>query len=321
MPGRKTQKKTATFTLRLGTRSSNLALTQSRLITGLLEKAHPGLKVELVEIKTTGDEVRDKPLHSFGGAGVFVKELEIALIENRIDLAVHSLKDMPTVQPAELILGAIAGREDPRDVAVVKNGVKLKDLPPGSVIGTGSMRRRAQIKFKFPQLAFTEIRGNVETRLRKVAQGEYSGTILARAGLRRLGLLARATETLPLATVLPAPGQGALGIECRKGDLRVRRLLKPLHNPEVASCVIAERAALQALGGGCHLPLGAVGTVEAAGMLRLKAVLGHPDGSLFARAEDSMPLNRARQLGQRVAKMILNAGGQAILDRLDGEKK
>ena len=289
---------------------------QSHMIASLLVKAHPGLSVELLEIKTTGDEIRDKPLQSFGGAGVFVKELELALLEERIDLAVHSLKDMPTRQPKGLVIGAVPAREDTRDVAVVCGGTKLKDLPAGSIIGSGSLRRRAQLKYKYPQLEFAEIRGNVETRLRKVAEGQYAGTILARAGMHRLGLLKQATEVLPLSIMLPAPGQGALGLECRSSDRRTRRLLKVLNDEDVAQCITAERAVLEALGGGCHLPLGALGEIDASGQLRLRAVLGLPDGSLFARAEECLPVAQARQLGRGVAKMLLARDGNKILERL-----
>jgi len=310
--------------IRLGTRSSNLALTQSRMIARLLEKTHRGLHVELVEVSTTGDQVRDKPLHSFGGAGIFVKELETALLDGRTDLAVHSLKDMPTRQPRGLVLAAVVGREDPRDAAILRSRAHLAELSAGSVIGSGSLRRRAQLKHFFPQLEFAEIRGNVETRIRKVAEGQYAGTILARAGLRRLGLAKKITQTLPLELVLPAPGQGALGLECRTRDARTRRLLKKLHDAGVAACVTAERAALEALGGGCHLPLGALATIEKVKgkrCLRLRAALGLPDGSKLVRAEDTAALNRARPLGRKVARLILARGGREVLAALPATAK
>jgi hydroxymethylbilane synthase len=314
----------------LGTRASSLALTQSRYVANLLEKARPGLRVELVEITTTGDVVRGKPLRSFGGAGVFVKELESALLAGRVDLAVHSLKDLPTRQPNGLVIGAISGREDTRDVAIIRGSRRLQDLPPGSVIGSGSLRRRGQLKAKYPHLEFAEIRGNVETRIRKVAEGQYAGTILARAGLKRLGLLgvARASrargsragcpchaQVLSHAVMLPAPGQGALAVECRAHDVRVRRLLKALHNPLVAACVTAERAALEALGGGCHLPFGALGTVSGQ-TLRLRGVLCMPDGSAIVRAEASAPVAKARNLGRNAAREILAQGGRNVLEQL-----
>jgi hydroxymethylbilane synthase len=312
--------------IRLGTRSSNLALTQSRYIARRLERAHPGLTVELVEISTTGDQVRGKPLASFGGAGVFVKELEQALLEKRVDLAVHSLKDLPTAQPKGLTLGAIVGREDPRDVAVLRGAARLAELPAGAVIGSGSTRRRAQLKVAYPHLEFAEIRGNVETRMRKVADGQYAGTILARAGLKRLGLVAQASslpsrwmqagglryETLSHDLMLPAPGQGALAIECRAKDARVRKLLSALHNPLVAACVEAERSALEALGGGCHLPFGALGTVAGRKLL-LRGVVCAPDGAAIVRAEAAGRIAKARELGRKVAREILAHGGRKIL--------
>lgn len=333
--------------LRLGTRTSPLALIQSRSISRLLQQANPGLSVELVEITTTGDKVRNKPLHEFGGRGVFVKELENALLGRRIDLAVHSLKDLPTRQPRGLAIGAIVGREDTRDVAAIRGCRRLEGLPAGSVIGTGSPRRRAQLKAYYPHLEFAEIRGNVETRLRKVQEGQYAGTILARAGLKRLGLLSGArhlgaavkgvtshptpeltVQVLPHSLMLPAPGQGALAIECRAADKRVRRFLQTVHNAGVSACVSAERAALQALGGGCRLPLGALATVVAprpgllrkpedcARLLHLRAVLGLPDGTELLRTEGSMPLAKARELGRKVARAFLTLGGKELLAKL-----
>lgn len=326
--------KRETRNLRLGSRSSNLAIVQSRMIARLLETAHPGLKVEVVEIATTGDAVRDKPLKSFGGAGVFVKELETALLDGRIDLAVHSLKDMPTRQPKGLVIGAIVGREDPRDVAIIAGGKRLDDLPPGSVIGSGSQRRRAQLKARYPRLEFAEIRGNVETRIRKVQEGQYAGTILARAGLKRLGLLTTTVRrgdgetgrlgmtVLPLSLMLPAPGQGALGLESRANDRRARRLLEKLHHPQVAACVTAERAALESLGGGCHLPLAALGEMKRQKgkrkkVLRLRAVLGLPDGTMIVKAEEFGAPGHASALGKNVAKALLARGGREILKRLE----
>jgi hydroxymethylbilane synthase len=310
------------ITLRLGTRSSNLALTQSRYIARTLQKLHPGLTVELVEISTTGDLVTDKPLHEFGGAGVFVKELERALLDERVDIAVHSLKDMPTRQPKGLTLGAIVGREDARDCVISRGGVKLGELPEGAVVGTGSTRRRAQLQQLFPHLKFAEIRGNVETRIRKVEQGDYAATILARAGLKRLGLLKHASETLAFADMLPAPGQGALGVECRESDARAKKILKVIHNVEVAACVNAERSLLEALGGGCHLPLGALGAIRKSGTqkeLTLIAVLGLPDGSHIVRADERGSLRAPWPLGQKLAKAMLELGGREILQKFDGK--
>jgi hydroxymethylbilane synthase len=306
--------------IRLGTRSSKLALTQAHQVARWLKKVHAGLQVELINITTAGDKERRRSLQSFGGTGVFVKELEQALLEGRIDLAVHSLKDLPVSQPKGLALAVGPTRADPRDVAVTRGRRRLEDLPAGSVIGSGSPRRRAQLKHRFPQLKFAEIRGNVETRIGKVAAGDYDGTILARAGLGRLKLLGQAAQTLPLDIVLPAPGQGALGLEYRAANKLMPRLLRPLENRLLAVCVAAERAALKALGGGCHLPLGALAGVSKTrgkNILRLRVALGLPDGSKLLRAEASMRFKgrtpseaRARQLGAQAAKLLLKQGGR-----------
>lgn len=304
--------------LRLGTRASALALTQSRLVARMLERARPGLKVELVEISTTGDRVTGKPLASFGGAGVFVKELETALLDGRIDFAVHSLKDLPTKQPKGLVIAAIGKREDARDAAVIRNGGKLRDLPAGSVVGSGSTRRRAQLKALFPQLKFAEIRGNVETRIRKVEEGRYAATILALAGLKRLKLRARVDEILSYEQVLPAPGQGALGIECRANERRTRTLLGVLNDPETEVCVEAERALLEALGGGCHLPLGALGKIEN-GKLKLRAAIGHPEEGIILKAWRSGEMKLARRIGKELAGELIKLGGDKIISRLRRE--
>jgi hydroxymethylbilane synthase len=288
------------------------------------------LAVALIEISTTGDRVTGKSLKSFGGAGVFVKELETALLERRIDIAVHSLKDLPTRQPRGLLVAAISQREDPRDAVVTRNGVALNQLPVGSIVGSGSPRRRAQLKARFPNLEFAEIRGNVETRLRKVDEGQFAATILALAGLNRIGLQARASAVLPFEIMLPAPGQGALGIECRARDGSARRVLKVLHDPLIAACVQAERALLEALGGGCHLPLGALGEIAkrksirggkqtASSTLRLRAVLAHPDGSLTIAHERSGSIRAPQALGRALAKDLLRLGGAELIARLREE--
>jgi hydroxymethylbilane synthase len=311
------------FTFKLGTRASALALVQAHHVARLLKRAHPKLKVELVKISTTGDQQTDKTLKSFGGAGVFVTELEQALRDKRIDAAVHSLKDMPTALPRGLQLAAVLGREKTNDVAIVKDGLRLEDLPAGAVIGTGSERRRAQLKIYYPHLAFAEIRGNVETRLKKVAEGQYAATILAMAGLRRLKLLKKSMQILPLEAVLPAPGQGALGLECRGADARVRKLLEKIHNPEVMLCAGAERTLLAMLGGGCHLPLGALCSIEK-GSVRLQCFLGLPDGTRRATVDVRCPFKGkavASAISRRIAglahKQLLAQGSRDILKQLN----
>lgn len=320
-PDKQNAKNSGKFTLRLGTRSSTLALTQSRMIARMLEKACRGLRVELIEISTTGDRVHDKALKSFGGAGVFVKELETALLEKRIDIAVHSLKDVPTQQPRGLAIAAIVGREDPRDCVITRGGVTLEELRAGSVVGSGSERRRAQLIRLYPKLKFAEIRGNVETRINKVLNREFAATILARAGLKRLGLLKKSSQTLSLAAVLPAPGQGALGIESRSADRHTRKLLESIHNPSVAICVETERTLLAMLGGGCNLPLGALGTVRA-GKLQLRAFLGLADGSKSVEAQAAVALGG--RAGLKVAGIVFeklwDSGAQDILKALTKQK-
>jgi hydroxymethylbilane synthase len=285
--------------------------------------------VELIEISTTGDRVTGQSLVSFGGAGVFVKELEAAMLDKRVDFSVHSLKDVPTRQPKGLAIAAISARENSRDVAIVRGGAKLAALPAGSVIGSGSPRRRAQLKAGWPHLEFAEIRGNVDTRIRKVDEGQYAGTILALAGLKRLGLRARASEVVPYSCVLPAPGQGALGIECRSGDRRMRFLLQALHDADTAACVTAERALLEALGGGCHLPLGALGEIvggksasannPAQKTLKLRAALGHPDGSILLRHTVTGSAQTPRALGRELGRELLRRGGRELIERLKRE--
>lgn len=319
---RKANKKKAGPVLRLGTRGSPLALAQSSATARALERAHrkAGLRVELVEISTIGDRDRATALKTFGGTGVFVKELERALRQRRVDFAVHSLKDLPVKLPRGLALAAVGKREDARDVAVTRSGRPLKALKPGSVVGTGSPRRRAQLALLHPHLRFEEIRGNVDTRLRKVKEGAYAATILARAGLKRLKNAAKDAEVLPYAAMLPAPGQGALGIECRANDARTKRFLRVLHDRNTAACVAAERACLAALGGGCHLPLGALGTVSK-GKLRLRAVLGLPDGSLAVRVDVHAAPARAESLGQGAARTIKACPeGRAVMKVLKSMK-
>jgi hydroxymethylbilane synthase len=307
-------------TLRLGTRASPLAKVQSEAIARQLRRVHraQGLRVELLEITTHGDRDRRSALQKFGGRGVFVKELEHALSAGRVDFAVHSLKDLPTRQPRGLTLAAVTRREDVRDVVATRAGERLAK---NACVGSGSPRRRAQLLARHPCLKLSEIRGNVETRLRKVAEGACDATVLAHAGLTRLGMRVPARgrtvtvrgadgrarrvrlELLPLKAMLPAPGQGALGLECRARDERTRKLLRALHDPCAAACVEAERACLTALGGGCHLPLGALATVERDGSLRLRAVLA-AEGGAAARVDLCGSAAQPQKLGLRAARLL-----------------
>lgn len=308
--------------LRMGTRASALALAQSHRFAADLVRVHRrlGLRVDIVPISTCGDRDRRSALKSFGGTGVFVKELERALTDRRIDFAVHSLKDLPLCQPRGLVLAAIPQREDVRDVLILRAG---KRLGAGLVVGTGSQRRRAQMVLLHSGLMFVEMRGNVETRLRKVANGHCDATLLAHAGLKRLGwrvpvkgltLRLKGTASalrlrlLSTAQMLPSPGQGALGIECRAGDRTTRRLLSALDDPCAAATTAAERACLKAVEGGCDLPLGAYAQLNhARRRLKLQALLALPDGRGKAYASLHGPVSTARQLGLRAGQLLCSS--------------
>ncbi len=292
---------TISKTLRLGTRGSLLARTQSRLIATELEKHHSGLQVELVIIKTSGDLITDKPLHDVGGKGLFTKELELALLANEVDFAVHSYKDVPVTQPlvdnSELIITATPEREDVRDVLAFRPFPEgqalpqLHNLPPAFQIGTGSLRRRCQILLQRPDLQVEPIRGNIDTRLRKLAEGKYDAIVLAMAGLRRTGLF-DAARMYPLEPeeMLPSPGQGALALQCRLHDELTRHYLAAIHRTDVALCVDAERALVARLGGDCHSPIAALATIDR-GQMRLQTLVGARDGGLpVVRAEAAGPL-------------------------------
>lgn len=308
-----------TVVLRLGTRASALATVQSKHVARQLERIHRKrkLRVDLILISTRGDRDRRSPLKSFGSTGVFVKELERALKTRRVDFAVHSLKDLPLLQPKGLILAAVSKREDVRDVLVMRAGGRLA---PGCVVGTGSPRRRSQLARSHPGLVFVELRGNVETRLRKVADGVCDATLLAHAGLKRLGWKVPARglrlklpgarsalqlRLIPLTRMLPSPGQGALGLECRTADRRTRKLLAVLNDPAVSMSTAAERSCLAGVGGGCDLPLGAFASAgRPAGQLRLQAVLALEDGRGQACATVRGPLSSAVRIGRRAAKLL-----------------
>lgn len=239
-----------TRTLRLGTRGSTLAMTQSGIVAEAITQAC-GVSVELVAIKTTGDRVTDRPLQAVGGKGLFTKEIEQALIDRRVDFAVHSMKDMPTDNPRELVIAAVPERVDPRDALI---GARLEDLPAGAVVGTGSVRRALQLRALRPDLEIQGIRGNVDTRIGKQRAGEYHAILLAMAGLARLGRLHDVSEAIDVDTMVPAVGQGALAVQCRRGDREVEAVLEAIHHEPTAQCVAAERAFLAAVSGGCSAP-------------------------------------------------------------------
>jgi hydroxymethylbilane synthase len=270
-------------TLRLGARGSLLSRMQSQWVADALEKAHPNLKVELIVIKTTGDRITDRPLHEAGGKGLFTKELEQALLAGEVDLAVHSYKDvpvtMPLVEQANLIIAAVPPREDPRDVLVSATAKSLAELPQNARVGTGSLRRRCQLLAARPDLTVELIRGNIDTRLRKLREKQYDAILLAYAGLRRSALFDGGDMTpIDPADLLPAAGQGALALQCRRDDPNTRQLLAALHSPNDAACVDLERALVQALEGDCHSPIAALATIER-DQLTLRAAVGKHGGA------------------------------------------
>ena len=306
---------TESKTLRIGTRGSMLARWQSEWVADRLRSAHPGLTVELIEIKTQGDRDRDTPLSQIGGLGLFTKEIQRALMDRAVDVAVHSLKDLPTVGPAELTLGAIPEREDLADALIAPKFRTLDALPDGSTVGTGSLRRRAQLLHLRPGLKVVPIRGNVDTRLRQALEGTLDAVVLAEAGLRRLKLDGHVTERLGPPRFLPAVGQGALGLECRVSDRETLEWLAPLNHEPTRRAVVAERKALNELEGGCMVPLGAWGRVEEGGLLALDVAVYDPDGRERIFRGLSGPGEFPERLGLRVAEDLREQGAERLLRR------
>lgn len=304
--------------IRIATRKSALALWQAEHVKARLEQAHPGLTVSLVPMVSRGDKLLDAPLAKIGGKGLFVKELETALLENEADIAVHSMKDVPMDFPEGLGLYCICEREDPRDAFVSNTYASLDALPPGSVVGTSSLRRQAQLLARRPDLKIQFLRGNVNTRLAKLDAGEYDAIILAAAGLIRLGFEDRIRSSISAEDSLPAGGQGAVGIECRSADSDVHALLAPLHHRETALRVTAERALNKHLNGGCQVPIACYALLED-DQLWLRGLVGQPDGGLLLRAEDRAASSDAEALGVRVAEALLAQGADAILQAVYGE--
>jgi hydroxymethylbilane synthase len=299
----------------IASRESRLAMWQAEHIQSRLQALYPELTVEILGMTTQGDQILDKTLSKIGGKGLFVKELELALQEGRADLAVHSLKDVPMQLPPGFALTAICRREDPRDALVSNRYHSLADLPQGAVVGTSSLRREAQVRARFPHLTVRPLRGNVQTRLSKLDQGDYDAIILAASGLMRLGLNDRIRALLEPQDSLPAAGQGALGIEIRTGRDDLAALLAPLEDPDTRACVEAERALSRALGGSCQLPLGAYATLEGE-ILHLSGLLAHPDGTQVLRADNRAPWQYADTLGQVVAGLLREQGADALIESI-----
>lgn len=304
-------------TVRIATRKSPLALWQAEYVRDRLIEAHPGISVELVRMVTEGDKVLDSPLAKIGGKGLFVKELEEGMLQGRADIAVHSMKDVPVELPEGLHLPVICPREDPRDAFVSHVHESIDALPQGARVGTSSLRRQCQLKALRPDLEILTLRGNVNTRLAKLDAGEFDAVILAAAGLIRLGFTDRIRQFIPTGVSLPAVGQGAVGIECRRGDAEIERLIAALDDPETHVRVTAERAMNNRLEGGCQVPIG--GHAELYGdTLHLRGLVGRPDGSEVVRGEISGPTAQAERLGIALAEDLLARGAGRILDQVYG---
>jgi hydroxymethylbilane synthase len=301
--------------LRIGTRGSMLAKWQAESIRKKLFAA-TGVEAEIVIIKTSGDKMQHASLTQIGGKGIFIKELEDALLEETIDVAVHSVKDVPTEIPSRLMFPAVCRRDDVRDCLV---GSTLANLRHGARVGTSSLRRQAQFRHLRPDLDLRDLRGNVDTRLRKVESGEYEAVVVAKAGLDRLGLSQRISEVLSPEVCLPAVGQGAIAVECRLKDTEAGDLLAPLDDAETRTAILAERALLAALQGGCQVPMGAWARIER-GELLLDACVCSVDGSQYVRQRATAPPDQAAQLGEHMARLLMEAGAQSILEEVSRQR-
>jgi hydroxymethylbilane synthase len=301
--------------VRIGTRGSQLALWQSEFVSTRLRERYPKTEIELVKIKTTGDKILDAPLAKIGDRGLFVKEIEVALIDGSVDIAVHSAKDMPTEIPPELMLAVYLKRDDPADALITRDGATLETLRPGAVIGTSSLRRRAQLMAFRPDLTFVDLRGNVDTRLRKLEEENLDAILLSGAGLTRLGWGDRITERIPASIVVPAVGQGLIVIETRVDNAAAREFIDFLNDRETAICVRAERAFSDTIGGGCQVPMGAYATVDGE-EITLTAVVASLDGERVLRDELTGSALASEQLGVDLARRLMDAGASEILDEI-----
>ena len=299
--------------LRIATRKSPLALWQAHFVRDALMQAHSGLQVEIIGMTTRGDKILDTPLAKIGGKGLFVKELEVALLEGRADIAVHSMKDVPMALPPGLALPVICEREDPRDAFVSNRYQSIDELPAGARVGTSSMRRQCQLMEAYPELKLLDLRGNVNTRLARLDNDEYDGIILATAGLLRLEMADRISQRIPVSQSLPAGGQGAVGIECRADDEQTQALLSVLHHTDTAARVAAERAVNCELEGGCQVPIACYAELVDDQQLYLRALVGSLDGSLMLREEITGAADSAEQLGIELAQRLLARGADKIL--------
>jgi len=308
--------------VRIATRKSPLAMWQAEYVRRQLLEHHPQLQVDLLAMSTRGDKLLDTPLAKVGGKGLFVKELEIAMLEGAADIAVHSMKDVPMEFPEGLALAVICEREDPTDAFVANNYQSLDQLPANAVVGTSSLRRQSQVRARFPHIQIKELRGNVNTRLAKLDSGEYDALILASAGLTRLNMAHRITSRLDTNLCLPAGGQGAVGIECRADDNGILDLLKPLHHMDSACCVMAERAVNRRLQGGCQVPIACYAELNSSAQsLSLRGLVGAVDGQTLLEANIQGPATQAEQLGESLAEKLLSMGAGEILAAVYGSEQ
>lgn len=307
--------------VRIATRKSPLALWQANYVKKLLLDHHPQLQVEMLAISTRGDKLLDTSLAKVGGKGLFVKELEVAMLEGKADIAVHSMKDVPMEFPEGLSLAVICEREDPSDAFVSNRYQHLDELPAGAIVGTSSLRRQCQIRAHYPQLQIKDLRGNVNTRLAKLDGGDYDALILASAGLIRLEMQQRIASRLDTDLCLPAAGQGAVGIECRTSDPSIQQLLQPLHHPDSACCVTAERAMNRRLQGGCQVPIGCFAQLDASGSsLTTHGLVGSLDGQTLLKANNQGSAENAELLGEELADKLLAMGAGEILASVYGDE-
>ncbi len=316
---------TKTGHITIGSRGSKLALVQSNWVKSELERCSPGLEVTIEKISTKGDKITDVPLSRLGGKGLFTKELEVAMLERRIDLAVHSMKDLPTEIPEGLMIGAVSKREDPHDILISKKNVALRELSEGAKVGTSSLRRRAQLLALRPDLVVSDLRGNLDTRLRKLDTTDLDAIVVARAGVLRLGFTERAVQIIPFEEMLPAVGQGALCVEIRANDSDVEELVtKAINDPATRYAVDAERALLAELEGGCQIPIGAAAQVVADDKLELEAIVCSLDGTVAIRDKLTGTVAQSKEIGIRLAQKLLSMGADKVLTQirqtLEGEQ-
>ncbi|MBI4377662.1 MAG: hydroxymethylbilane synthase [Nitrospinae bacterium] len=298
--------------IRIGTRGSQLALWQANWVKDTLEDWYPDLEIEIRKIKTTGDKILDAPLSRVGGKGLFVKEIEEALIGKRIDIAIHSMKDVPTDLPEGLCISAIAEREDPRDALISRDGIKLNDLKKGARIGTSSLRRQVQLLNFRSDFEIEQLRGNLDTRMDKLITRDLDAIIVAAAGVKRMGWEKKITEYLPYKIFLPAIGQGAIGIETRESDNTIKGMIERFNHRETSLCIKAERSFLKRLGGGCQVPIAALGIITKGG-LKLEGMVSSIDGKILYRDSEEDRVDRVESLGIRLAERLLQRGADKVL--------